>query len=642
MKKLLAIALLLCFTGTFAQEQKLKKADALFEEMAYVDAAKAYEAYLKNAKKPGTTTTRRIADTYFFTNNFAKAAEWYEKVLKLPGGSTDEVHYRRYVLSLRALQRYNQADVLLGQKLAAKKNKYDFERFKKQKKQLDSIIEFPTNIEVRNVSEINTSLTEFGTTFFGDKIIYSSAKDTTKFGGKTYKYNNQPYLELYMADVDSNGRFSNERKFAKHDQISYHNSNVAFLPGGDSIVYFSANILKSGGRLNKNDNGTNNIGIFRAKLKEGRMRDIEPMPFNNVNYSCAHPAITADGKWMYFTSDMPGGEGEADIYVAEILANGLTDKPKNLGPIINTEGKEMFPFIREGVLYFSSDWHYGLGGLDVFQSAIDEKGSFGEPQNLGKPVNSNRDDFAYIIAEDKLSGYFSSNREGGKGDDDIYHFKKECEQAITGIITNKTTMKPITGVTVTASKENQEIAKTVTTADGKYTFSQLPCNTQITITAEKEDHVTATQLVPLPPVSGSTPFNIEMTDYNSLVTKQDSIEKITINPIFFDFDKYDITPQAAVELDKVVYVLQNFPKVIIKIESHTDAHGDDDYNLTLSDNRAKATYGYILSKGITANRIESVTGYGETRHLNNCSNGVECTEEEHLKNRRSEFVIVSK
>lgn len=642
MKKLLLIAVMFCCTITFGQEQMLKKADALFEEMAYVDAAKAYEAYLKDAKKPSPATTKRIADTYYFTNNFAKAAEWYERVLKLPGGSTDEAHYRRYILSFKALQRYDEADALIEKKLSAKKNKSDFERFKMQKNQMDSITKFPSKLEVRNISEINTSLTEFGTTFFGNKIIYSSAKDTTKFGGKTYKYNNQPYLELYVADVDSAGNFSNEKKFAKRDQISYHNSNVAFLPGSDSIVYFSANILKGGGRLNKNEIGTNNIGIFKAKLKEGRMRDIEPMPFNNVNYSCAHPAITADGKWMYFTSDMPGGKGEADIYIAEILASGLTGKPKNLGPAINTEGKEMFPYVREGVLYFSSDGHYGLGGLDVFQAKIDDKGNFGEPQNLGKPVNSNRDDFAYIISEDKSSGYFSSNRAGGKGDDDIYHFKKECEQAIAGIITNKTTQKPISGVTVSALKDSITIAKVLTTVDGKYIFTQLPCNTQITIRTEKTDYVTTTQLVSLPPVAGTTPIDIELTDYSSLVTKQDSIEKITINPIFFEFDKYNITPQAAVELDKVVYVLQNFPNVIIKIESHTDARGDDAYNLTLSDNRAKATYGYILSKGIPVNRIESVTGYGETRHVNNCSNGVECTEEEHLKNRRSEFIIVSK
>jgi outer membrane protein OmpA-like peptidoglycan-associated protein/tetratricopeptide (TPR) repeat protein len=642
MKKLLFIAVILCCTTTFAQAPKLKKADALFEEMAYVDAAKAYEAYLESAKKPGATTTKRIADTYYFTNKFAKAAEWYQKVLKLPGGSTDEIHYRRYVLSLRALQRYDEADVIIGQKLSSKKNKADFERFKKQKRQLDSIIKFPAKVQTRNITEINTSLTEFGTTFFWDKIIYSSARDTTKFGGKTYKYNNQPYLELYVADVDSNGTFSNEKKFAKRDQISYHNSNVAFLPGSDSIIYFSANILKGGGRLNKNDTGTNNIGIFKAKLEQGRMRYIEPMPFNNVNYSCAHPAISVDGKWMYFTSDMPGGQGETDIYIAEILANGLTDKPKNLGPIINTEGKEMFPFIIENVLYFSSDWHYGLGGLDVFQSAIDDKGNFAEPQNLGKPVNSNRDDFAYIIAEDKLSGYFSSNRDGGKGDDDIYYFEAACEQAIAGVITNKTTAKPIEGVTVTALKEGAGITKTITSVDGKYAFTQLPCNTQVTIIAEKPNHVTATQLITLPTIAGSTPFNIELTDYSSLVTKQDSIEKITINPIFFDFDKYDITPQAALELDKVVYVLQNFPNVIIKIESHTDARGDDDYNLTLSNNRAKATYGYILSQGIQPSRIESVTGYGETRHMNQCSNGVECSEEEHLKNRRSEFIVVRK
>lgn len=642
MKRLLFIAILFCGTITYAQEQKLKKADALFEEMAYADAAKAYEAYLKDAKKPGITTTKRIADTYFYTNNFAKAADWYEKVLKMPGASTDEVHYRRYVLSLRALKRYDEADALVGQKLASKKNKKDLERFKKQKNQLDSITRITSKFEIRNVEEINSPLTEFGTTFFGSKIIYSSAKDTTKFGGKTYKYNNQPYLELYIADVDSNGRFTNEKKFAKRDQISYHNSNVAFLPGNDSIVYFSANILKGGGRLNKNDAGTNNIGIFKAKLKEGRMRDIEPMLFNNVNYSCAHPAISADGKWMYFTSDMPGGEGEADIYVAAILENGMTDKPKNLGPTINTEGKEMFPFIHENVLYFSSDWHYGLGGLDVFESKIDDKGNYGEPENLGKPVNSNRDDFAYIVAENKLSGYFSSNRAGGKGDDDIYYFKKECGQAIAGVITGKSTSKPIAGVTVKALKDTIEIARTLTSVDGKYTLKQLPCNTQITVTAEKPDHVTATQLVSLPRVAGTTPFNIELTDYSSLVTKQDSIEKITINPIFFDFDKYDITPQAAVELDKVVYVLQNFTNVIIKIESHTDARGDDDYNLKLSENRAKATYNYILSKGVTANRIESVVGYGETRHVNNCSNDVECSEEEHLKNRRSEFIIVSK
>ncbi|WP_242604875.1 OmpA family protein [Flavobacterium subsaxonicum] len=645
MKKLFLFSLLLCATAVFSQA-KLRKADKLFAQLAYVDAAKTYEEYLEGEKEPGTETIMKVADCYYYTGNMASALRWYTKLHEVLGNKIDDKYFNRYLQALRAEENYKKADELLKQRLELKGDKAMTQRFIGQKKHLDSLNALPSNYTVTNIAA-NTDKADFGTAFYGNQIVYSSSKDTTKVGGKTYVWNDQPFLELFVADRNaSDGSFFNEKKFIPKEQTQYHNATLTFTPDLKT-VYYSSNTVKKNDRLNNGKNGTNNIEVIKGNIDGDKLTNVEKLPFDSKEYSVGHPALSADGKWLFFVSDMPGGYGDTDIYVAEVFGDGKVGTPQNLGPKINTPGREMFPFINDSILYFSSDGHYGLGGLDVFESRRIKDLEFGEPQNLGKPVNSNLDDFAFITDKEQKFGYFSSSRKGGKGDDDIYYFTKtmpDCKQWVSGKVTNAKYKMAINQADVKVTdKYGDVIASAKTKEDGTYRL-EVPCGSKITIEASKPNHTKASREKDTSKTPGEEIKNVdfELSNYDDLVKKEDNMEKVDINPIFFDFDKWDITPQAATELDKVVYIMKNFPSLVIKIESHTDSRGKDDYNLRLSDNRAKSTYNYIIEKGIDPGRIESVKGYGETQLRNKCSNGVKCTDEEHLLNRRSDFIIVKK
>ncbi len=645
MKKILFLfSLLFCYTSGFSQ-QKLKKADKLFADLAYVDAAKAYEEYLEKEQQPGTETIMNIADAYYYTGNMPGALRWYSKLDEVLGSSMDDTYFNRYIQAMRAEERYKRADDLLKQRLDRKGDRKAIERYINQKGHLDSISTKESNYTVNNLA-INTNKADFGTAFYGNRIVYSSSKDTMR-RSKIYSWNDQPFLELYIADRNaSDGSFFNEQKFIPSAQTRYHNATLTFS-SDLKTVYYSSNNVKKNDKLNNSSSGINNIEIIKGNIEGNKLVNADGLPFNSTDYSIGHPALTKDGKWLFFVSDMPGGYGDTDVYVVEVFSDGKLGSPRNLGPTINTSGREMFPFINDSVLYFSSDGHYGLGGLDVFESTRVDDYEFTEPKNLGKPVNSNLDDFAFIISEDEKYGYFSSSRKEGKGDDDIYYFTKKavpCMQLVSGKVTNTKYKVGINMADIKVYNLFGDVIKTTQTdKEGNYKI-EVPCNTKVKIEASKPNHTKAERELEISAANGNEIKNVnfELSDYGDLVVVEDDVEKVAIDPIFFEFNKWNITTQAAKELDKVVYMLKNFPNIIIKIESHTDSRGRDQYNLELSKKRANSTYQYLLSKGIEASRVESVKGYGETRLRNRCSNGVECSDEEHLLNRRSDFIIVKK
>lgn len=644
-RKLILLSLLLCVTAGFAQS-KLKKADRLFAEFAYVDAAKEYEKYLETEKEPGIETIKNTADAYYYTGNTSSALRWYTKLDGVTAGSMDEVSFNRYIQSLRGEGNAAKADELLKKRLEAKGDQAAIDRMISQRKYLDSLNKAPSNFKVSNLA-VNTDKSDFGAAFYGNQVVYSSSKDTTKVGGKTYEWTGQPFLELFVADRNAaDGALFNDKKFIPDEQTQYHNATLTFSPDLKT-VYYSANVVKKSDKLINTKAGTNNFEIIKGTIDGDKLTNVEKMPFNSKDYSVGHPSLSADGKWLYFASDMPGGYGDTDIYVAEVFADGKVGSPKNLGAKINTSGREMFPFVNDSILYFSSDGHYGMGGLDVFESRLVKAGDYAEPKNVGAQVNSMRDDFSFIIDKDRKYGYFSSNRPGGRGDDDIYYFTRQeppCEQWVSGRVTNQKYKMSINQADVKVYDQYGDvIASTKTGEDGTYKV-KVPCGSKIKVEASKENHTKADRELQTTKRNGeeTKDVNFELNNYADLVRKEDNVEKVDINPIYFDYDKYAITEQAATELDKVVYVMKNFPAIVIKIESHTDSRGKDQYNLVLSQNRAKATYDYIVARGIDPARIESVKGYGETRLRNKCKNGVKCSDEEHGVNRRSDFIIVKK
>ncbi|MEN2412527.1 OmpA family protein [Flavobacterium mesophilum] len=645
MKKLYILSLVLSITFSFAQKTNLKKADALFRNYAYADASKAYEEILQNSKSPSTQTLKNAADSYYFISDERNAMKWYKKLYEAQGNNLTDIYYLRYIQTLKGVKDYDQADKMTKEYLNKKGDQNEVNRYVAQKKQLDSLSKAKSLYTIKNL-DINTSKSDFGATFFQDKIVFTSARDTTKFSEKLYTWNNQPFLNLYLAERNqADGSLLNESLFLPNVMTKYHEATASFDASGKTI-YYSTNIVKKN-KLVIDESKTNNFQIVKGSIVNNKLENPQQLFFDNNDYSVGHPALSEDGKWLFFASDMKGGIGETDLYYVKIADDGTMGSPVNLGPKINTLGNEVFPYFRNGKLYFSSDGHYGLGDLDVYESKLLPDGTFSDPVNLGEPINSNKDDFTFVIDGTETYGYVSSNREGGKGDDDIYSFvkgKPVCNQTISGMAIDRKTRLPLTDVSIMAYNSYTEIlGETKTNFEGKYAI-EVPCGKIVKMIAAKPNYASDEKTVETTKENGGEikDVNFELSNYDDLVVKSKGVEKVDVKPIYFDYDKYDITPLAVEELTKVVFIMQKFPNIRIKIESHTDSRGKDSYNLKLSDNRAKSTRDYIISQGIDASRIESAKGYGESRLINKCKNGVKCTEEEHLLNRRSDFIIIQK
>lgn len=496
--------------------------------------------------------------------------------------------------------------------------------------------------------DINTKYEDFGTTFYGkDKIIFSSSrpKPGTILQSK-WKENGQPFLDLYEGTINEDGSISDVKLFSKTLNTKFHEATVSFSPD-QKVVYFTRDFFVDK-KLQKDDTGLTNLAIMKANVSpDGQWTDIEPLPFNNAAYSCGHPSVNKDGTKLYFTSDMPGTIGGTDIFVVDILPDGTYGVPKNLGKKINTLGKEMFPHIdKEDILYFSSDNRKeGMGGLDVYAVKI-YPNAVSDALHLGAPVNSEQDDFAYILKNDTHEGYFSSNRPGGKGDDDIYHFssspplKIECKQWLNGVTKNKKTgeVLPKALVVLFDDKDN-EIGSATSDEKGDFKI-EMDCDNAYKVVAAKEkfkkDSYSFTTEED-PDATVNVTLNLEPIPEVVKVRKK---VIVNINPIYFDFDKANIRPDAKIELDKVVAIMQKYPELKIEAGSHTDSRGPAEYNQILSERRAKSTVAYIVSKGIDASRLIT-KGYGESQLTNHCDGTVKCTEEEHQQNRRTEFVILN-
>lgn len=644
MKKILLLCLLCSFSAVVAQS-KSKKADKLFDTYHFVDAAKAYDEFLEKEKSPGTQTLKNAGDSYYFIDDMRNAMKYYQRLHEIQGATMEDKYFLRYAESLKGVGDYDKANDVAKEYLVKKGDERLVASYNHQRRQRDSMATQRSLYKIFNL-DINTDKSDFGTAFYGDKIVYSSSKDTTQFKNKLYSWNKQPFLKLYVAERNAvNGSLFNDTPFLPNTKSKYHEATMAFSPDLKT-VYYSNNIVRKR-KLVNDPNGTNNFQITRGTIEDGKLVKPEKLFFNSKDYSVGHPALSSDGKWLFFSSDMPGGYGETDLYVCQVAEDGTIGSPKNLGPTINTIGNDMFPFFSNGMLYFSSNAHFGWGGLDVYESKFYGDMKFSEPRNLGAPINSNKDDFAYIVDATDGYGYFSSNRSMGKGDDDIYYFTKEkptCNQIISGRVINAKTKLPILEANIKVLNQfGDQVSETNTNAEGIYKVT-VPCNGKLKVSAAKLNHSTDQKEVETSGLDGTETKNInfELSNYADLIKKEGDQEKVDINPIFFEYNKSVITPQAATELDKVVFVMTRFPNVKIKIESHTDSRGKDAYNLKLSDARAKSTQDYILSKGIDPLRIQSAIGYGESRLTNKCANGVKCTEAEHLANRRSDFIVIEK
>ncbi|MEI6865058.1 OmpA family protein [Flavicella sp.] len=515
---------------------------------------------------------------------------------------------------------------------------------------------------VKNIN-INTKNQDFGMIQYSDSLVlFSSSRKDRSIKNPKWGGNNQPYLGLYTAKLRHDGTFDSVVKFSHKINTKYHDANLVFSKDGSTVYFSRSNYFK--GKYVTDSIGQNLIQLYKAVKNSVGEWEVLPMPFNSRNYQTGHPSLSTDQTKLYFISDMPGGYGETDVYIVDIHKDGTYGTPKNLGPNVNTKGKEMFPYAWKNELYFSSDGYaIGLGGLDIYKVDLEDHFPTESVVNLGRPLNSYSDDFGISFNKTKNSGYFSSNRPGGKGDDDIYTFERSCQQIIKGITQERETEVDTTTRIKRYTKEQgsiymSEIARVVldsttvylfddknlkldsvlTNAKGEFQFI-VDCSKHYIILAEKE-HFEADELV-----FTTLENNNETISANLYLTPPDIINNldelmIRIKPIYFKFDKSDVRPESIKHLQKVVNVMKKHPHIKVDIKAHTDSRGKADYNLKLSDRRAGVVRVWIIQNGINGDRITS-QGYGESKLLNECSDGIECTDEQHQKNRRVEFVITN-
>ncbi len=624
---LFTIALLSGLSLT-AQNNKTKKADKKFDRFEFVDAA---ESYLKLVDKDHADTYvyTRLADCYYNIFSTIEAEKWYTKALE--SSEDSEVVYK-YSQMLKANSKYDESNIWMKKFAALKPADNRSVAFMKNPDYLPKILEKGKKFNVQSL-DFNSELSDFGGTLKDNKLYIVSARNNAR---KNYGWNNQPYLDILEVPVRSDGTYGDVFLLGEKINTKYHEGTVSFSPDGNTMYFSRESFFEK--RFVKDSIRNDKYGVlnlFKTTRSGGTWSDAESLPFNSSNYSTDHPALSKDGKTLYFTSDMPGGYGLSDIYKVSVNSDGTFGEPINLGQKLNTEGREMFPFSDEkGMLYFSSDGHLGLGGLDVFfTKEID--GKVAPIRNLGIPVNSGADDFA-IVMNSADEGFVSSNRMGGKGSDDIYAIKKLkpiCDVMIVSSVKDAKTDNLIVGATVSLADADGNILSTKTTdTEGKAEFI-IECDDESELQVAMDDY--ESQKITIP---GTTDEEVGISVMLDPIEKIIQPDRIVLNPIYFDFDKSNITDQAAFELDKLVQVMTKYPELVVSVTSHTDRRGPASYNMGLSDRRAKTTVQYAISKGIDASRL-SGSGKGETELINDC--GMKCTEEDHDMNRRSEFIIVS-
>lgn len=713
---------------TTAQTASINSANKLFYQKLYMQAIPKYESVLRKDSSNADVLIN-LGDCYRLTNNNPGQLICYGKLLKT--GKAEEIH-KLY---------YGQALMVAGKYDDAKKYMEDFKgdnRGEEFSKSISNQKQFSKNEDAYALTyfQFNSEYDDFSASIFlYDKIVFTSSKSKSTWITKKHGWTNNNYCHMYLTEKNEFGEYDTPAMFIAEYANKYNDGPFCASKDGQSI-FFTRN---STDKKDKSIDGSQKLKIYQASIIEGGIQSLMSLKFNSNEYNCAHPAISPDGNTLYFSSDMGGGQGGMDIWYCKKDASGAWGIPVNMGDKVNTKGNEVFPFAgEENVFYFASNGHGGLGGLDVFETKIKEDKP-GKIYNMGKPVNSEHDDFSYSVYADGKKAFLSSNRKTGGMNDDIYIVdilrKVTRGKTVTFVVKDKSTQEilPLTKIklntdsfisnekgevqaiieedvnySLVISKEKYfEITDSISTktspAEDEFTkIIEIEKDANLRLLAGIYDAKTGVGIegvrIKIKDLSISDDFELLKTSKNGeyvkplkgkkigdkllyLVTIEkegyltktinftynivkegeiqmnellgltigkvevgmDLAKMIDIKPIYFDLGKSSIRKDAAIELDKIVAVMKEYPAMIIELGAHTDCRGVAAANLKLSGSRAKASADYIIKKGIDKSRITG-KGYGESKLLNSCECEGKvkptCSEEEHSKNRRTEFIIV--
>ena len=634
--------LMLFVHAATAQEQPSlrERADELYRRYEYANAAKLYTK-LVDTRKPRLQDLERLADSYWKMKDYESAENWYARITGLPDSSPE--HLLRYGEVLKVNGKYAEAK----RQLEAYVGKTgDTSRVAVQLAGCDSALRWmasPTLHRLRNETEVNTANSEFSVFPLGEQVYYTG-EPADGLSKNTYGWTGNAFLRVYTAQLSSAGMLGVPSLVETDvNDAKYHVGPVVAEADGNTLYVTRTYVGKDGiqQREERRRYATHTLELHIYRQNNG-IWETEPFPYNNAKeYSVGHAALSPDGNTLYFVSDMPGGHGGTDIWYSERQSDGTWGNPVNAGATINSAGDELFPNIApDGTLYYASDGFAGMGGLDVFES-IGSKAQWSRPENLRYPVNSAADDFAYLVyAEDEAGfrGFLSSDRRGGKGGDDIYSFSFEKPKIIIilkGTTSDKATGEPFPATSVTLYDGAREIVAKKNSSDtGTFEFV-LDRDRHYTVLGQKEGYHADSAKV--------STLGIVRSDTLEVALRLEPVFQVgqtfELENIYYDFDKHNIRPDAAAILDELVRTLRDNPTLKIELSSHTDSRGSHAYNEALSQRRAQSAVDYLVSRGIARDRMVA-KGYGETKLVNRCADGVPCSREEHQANRRTEVTVL--
>lgn len=615
------------------QNKKLKKANQKYDQFEYIDATEIYQQVAES----GFTSEellRRLSNGLFFNSKYEASVKWFEKLYDLKNGKLTSKELLRYAQSLRSVGKEEEAKRVYNEFLktsAVKEND-----FLSAADYLEIIEENSNRYQTDNLN-INSKHIDFGTHLLNDTIYFSSTRGTRRRVRRIDTWTNEPFLDIYWSVFNTEKKKYSKPKLIKGAVNSKHHESTPVITKDGNTMYFTRSNDKP--LYDNEKNPIAHLKIYKAtKDAKGNWRNIQDLSINGEDFSNAHPVLSPLENKLYFVSNRPEGKGETDIYSVDIFESGKLGQPENLGPKVNTSGRESFPFIsKDHELYFSSDGHFGLGGYDVFY--IDLKSKDKQLLNVGKPINGEKDDYAFSINNISKKGFFTSNRSTS---DNIYSvletkpIQNLLKMEITGDVIDDETEEALSDFTITVRDENNKVIETTKSdKDGKFKITVNKYKSH-TVRVESDDYSPDDIFIP----KKSKNPKIQLKPKKNIQKIEDGIDIASILNIviYFDFDQSEIREDAKVELEKVVVVLKKYPTIKIDLKAHTDSKGEDNYNVKLSQRRADASMNYLLNKGISKDRL-TAKGFGERQIINKCVNKVKCSEEEHQLNRRTEFII---
>lgn len=649
MKKIIIIFALCIFSVTaLAQKAKIKNANNEYGNLGYMDAVKVYERVA--LKGNGTSEVyEKLANSYYFNGDYQNASKWFSELFSINENEeaiNPEVYYR-YSQCLKSIGDFEQSNLYFDKFSKVMPNDSRSLYFKENRNYFKEIEDISGRYNIE-ITSINSKMSDFGASFYQDKLVFASSKSKDAI----HNWTEQPFTDLYFAKMDSLGNLSSVTSFDKKINSKLNESTAVFTKDGITMYFTRNNII--GNKPDKNSEDEVVLKIYKATKNDKAQKwdNIEELPFNSDAFNTAHPTLSPNEDYLYFASNRPGGFGESDLYKVKINGDSFGE-PENLGKIINTAAKETFPYISSNnELFFASSGHLGLGGLDVFAVKIKGSSEYSKVFNVGKPINSEFDDFSYIINYDKNFGFFTSNRTSGEGYDDIYKFVEteklpfDCSNILKGNIKDSYFKDNIVDVEIVLFDIDGNIIKTIKSdSNGNYVFYGLDCKTTYVLRLRKDDYDTIEEyIVTTDRNSNEIIKDFKITKNKIPIEENIDLAKIYgIQNIYFDLDKWNITKRAEEKLNILLAVMEEYPNLKVDIRSHTDCRQTETYNQRLSDRRAKSTINWLVKKGINTNRLTG-KGYGELQLVNDCecepTSESNCSETEHQENRRSEFIIM--